>query len=147
MEKLFKGFIHLVLIEFEDLRPSLYFWGPQLIHFPQGFWNSFYKFLFWLPLVFCIGNNRNCARWSDVDVSMLPEMGSSGLSVEKMLSIRLLDFVPIWVGDVIWGSKNDEYIWSRNWAVLVSVVYFLKGLHWNHPLVWCVCSFHVGFFH
>ena len=41
-------------------------------------------------------------------------MGSTGLSVEKMFSIRVFDFVPIWVGDVIWGSKNDEYLWSRN---------------------------------
>ena len=41
-------------------------------------------------------------------------MGPSGLSVEKMLSSRVFDFVLIWVGDVIWVSKDDEYIWSRN---------------------------------
>ena len=41
---------------------------------------------------------------------MFPEMGSSGLSVEKMLSIRVFDFVLIQVGDVVLGSKDDEYI-------------------------------------
>ena len=42
---------------------------------------------------------------------MFPEMmGSSGLSVEKMLSIRAFDFVLMQVGDVIRGSKDDEYI-------------------------------------
>ena len=45
-------------------------------------------------------------------------MVSSGLSVEKMLCIRVFYFVSIWVGDVIWGSKDDEYISSRNWTVL-----------------------------
>ena len=41
-------------------------------------------------------------------------MGSSGLSVEKMLSIKVFGFVLLWVGDVIWGSKDDEYIWSTD---------------------------------
>ena len=73
-----------------------------------------YISFFLLPLVFCTGNNTNCARWSDIDVIILPKMGPSGLSVEKMLSSRVFDFVLIWVGDVIWVSKDDEYIWSRN---------------------------------
>ena len=47
----------------------------------------------------------------DIDVIMFPEMmGSSGVSVEKMLSIRVFDFVLMQVGDVIRGSKDDEYI-------------------------------------
>ena len=61
-----------------------------------------------------------------VNVIMFPQLGSSGLSVEKILSITVYDFVAIRVGDIIWGSKDDEYIWSRNWAVLVFVVYFKR---------------------
>ena len=41
---------------------------------------------------------------------MFPEIGSSGLAVEKILFIRVFDFVLIRVGDVIRGSKDDEYI-------------------------------------
>ena len=41
-------------------------------------------------------------------------MGSSGLSVEKMLSIKVFVFVLLWVGDVTWGNKDDEYIWSTD---------------------------------
>ena len=67
-----------------------------------------------MPLVFSIGNNRNCAKWSDVDVIIFLEMGSSGLSVEKMLSIKVFVFVLLWVGDVTWGNKDDEYIWSTD---------------------------------
>ena len=73
-------------------------------------------------------------------------MGSPGLSVEKILSIRVFEFVLIQVVDVIWGIKDDEYIWFRNWAVLVSVVYFEMST-WNPSLVWCVCSFYVGFYY
>ena len=45
-----------------------------------------------------------------MDVMMFPEIDSSELSVEKMLSIRVFDFVLIRVGDITGGSKDDEYI-------------------------------------
>ena len=58
-------------------------------------------------MVFSIGNNSNCAKWSDVDEIMFSEMGSSGLSVEEVLSIRVFDFVAIQAGHVIWESEDD----------------------------------------
>lgn len=94
-------------------------------------------------MVFSIRNNRSCAKQSGINVIVFPEIGSSGLSVETMLSARAFDFVPIWVSDVIWGNKDDEYTWLRNWAVLVSVVYRKRS---TLKLVWCVCSSRVGGF-
>ena len=104
-----------------------------------------YISFFLLPLVFCTGNNTNCARWSDIDVIILPKMGPSGLSVEKMLSSRVFDFVLIWVGDVIWVSKDDDYIWSRNWAVLVSVVYFKRSTLKSPITMMCLFFSHRNF--
>ena len=71
------------------------------------------KFLSWisfflLPLVFSVGNIMNCAKWWDIDVIMFPDINSSELSVEKILSIRVFDFVLMRVGDVIRGSKDDD---------------------------------------
>ena len=77
-------------------------------------------------LVFSTGNNRTSAKWLDIDL-MFSEMGSFGILVKKRLSIRVFYFVFLQVGDVIWESKDDEYIWPRNWAILESTVYFKRS--------------------
>ena len=41
---------------------------------------------------------------------MLPEVGSSDMFVEKILSIRILEREVIRIGDVIRGTKEVEYI-------------------------------------
>ena len=64
------------------------------------------------------------AKWSQSHVTMFPEIAFSDMSVEKKLSIRVLECEVIRVGDVIWGTKKFEYIWSRKSAVLWSFSYF-----------------------
>ena len=66
------------------------------------------------------------AKWSQIHVTMFPEIAFSDMSVEKKLSIRVLECEVIRVGDVIWGTKKFEYIWSRKSAVLWSFSYFSK---------------------
>ena len=81
-----------------------------------------------LVLNWSIGRNRNWAKWSEIDVTMFPEIGFSDMSVEKILSIRVLVHEVIQVGDVIWGTKEVVYIWSRKSAVLWSFSYFSKSM-------------------
>ena len=81
-----------------------------------------------LALNWSIGRNRNWAKWSGIDVTMFPETGFSDTSVEKILSIRVLVHEVIQVGDVIWGTKEVAYIWSRKSAVLWSFSYFSKSM-------------------
>ena len=81
-----------------------------------------------LALNWSIGRNRNWAKWSGIDVTMFPETGFSDTSVEKILSIRVLVHEVIQVGDVIWGTKEVVYIWSRKSAVLWSFSYFSKSM-------------------
>ena len=81
-----------------------------------------------LVLNWSIGRNRNWAKWSEIDVTMFPEIGFSDMSVEKILSIRVLVHEVIQVGDVIWGTKEVVYIWSRKSTVLWSFSYFSKSM-------------------
>ena len=49
---------------------------------------------------------------------MFPEIAFSDMSIEKILSIRVIECEVIRVGDVIWGTKEVECIWSRKSAIL-----------------------------
>ena len=85
-------------------------------------------FLLLFVLSWSIGRNRNWAKWSEIDVTMFPEIAFSDMAVEKILSIRVLECEVIRVGDVIWGTKEAEYIWSKKSAVLWSFSYFSKSM-------------------
>ena len=71
-------------------------------------------FLLLFVLSWSIGRNRNWAKWSEIDVTMFPEIAFSDMSVEKILSIRVLECEVIRVGDVIWGAKEAEYFDLKN---------------------------------
>ena len=61
-------------------------------------------------LSWSVGRNINWAKWSEIDVTMFPDMAFSDIVFfEKILSIRVLECVMIQV-DVIWGTKEVEYI-------------------------------------
>ena len=73
-----------------------------------------------------IGRNRNWAKWLEIDVTMFPKITFSDMSVEKILSIWVLERELIRVGDVIWGTKEVEYIWCRKYVALWSFSYFSR---------------------
>ena len=85
-------------------------------------------FLLLFVLNWLIGRNRNWAKWSEIDVTMFLEISFSDMSVEKVLSIRVPECEVIRVGDVIWGTKEFEYFWSRKSVVLRSFLYFSKSM-------------------
>ena len=74
---------------------------------------------------------------SDQRLMLNPEIAFSDMPIEKILSIRVLECEVIWVGDVIWGTNEVEYIWSRKSAVLWSFSYFSKSWYFSYFSMWC----------
>ena len=79
-----------------------------------------------------VGRNRNWTKWSEIGATMFPEIAFSDISFEKILSIKLLEHEMIGV----WGTKEVEYIWSRESVALWSFSYFSKSmLKWPNKTV------------
>ena len=95
-------------------------------------------FLLLFVLNWSIDRNRNWAKWSEIDVTMFSDIALSDISVKKIFSITVLECEVIWVGDVIWSTKEIEYIWSWKSAAFI-VFYTLVNQCWNHPIKRFLC--------
>ena len=61
-----------------------------------------------------LGANKNWGRWSDIVAVMFPDIASNETTLEKILSMRVLEWLVIHVGCRIYGIIEFEAIESRN---------------------------------
>lgn len=81
---------------------------------------SFIDVHFFVGLSCAIRNNENCAKWSDIVVTMFSEIVSSVLSVVNILSIRVFDHGLKSASVAICGTRDintlgheSQQCWSR----------------------------------
>ena len=84
--------------------------------------------LLWFLVNWSVGRCRNGVKWSEIDVTMFPDIKFSDMSVENTLSIRVLERKIIQVEDVIWGTVKVEYIWYLKSDALWSFSFFSKSM-------------------
>ena len=93
------------------------FWiGKKKILYFKMFKSMFiyiYIYIFLSRLVWLNGNRRNWARWSEMEVNILPEVTSSLVSVENILSIKVLDLGLTWVGDILYVAIVKKHIFDQ----------------------------------